>query len=107
MLDDVFAELDAKRRGHLVEMISGYEQILITSAVEEDVPQSLRGQVFDVAGGVVTPRLQIQRPPRCIADCARNLVVIVALLAQASPRHIQFLSETAATHSLSLTPWAF
>jgi DNA replication and repair protein RecF len=56
MLDDVFAELDAKRRGHLVEMISGYEQILITSAVEEDVPQSLRGQVFDVAGGVVTPR---------------------------------------------------
>jgi DNA replication and repair protein RecF len=56
MLDDVFAELDSSRRAHLVASLSGYEQILITSAVEGDIPTTLQGDVFDVREGIVTPR---------------------------------------------------
>jgi len=56
MLDDVFAELDAQRRARLVEIIRDYQQIVITSAVEEDVPSELTGQIFDVSQGVVSPR---------------------------------------------------
>lgn len=43
VLDDVFAELDARRRDRLAEAISGVEQVLITAAVAEDVPRSLGG----------------------------------------------------------------
>jgi DNA replication and repair protein RecF len=56
VLDDVFAELDAHRRNRLVSLVSDYQQILITSAVEEDVPDALTGAVFDVRSGVVVPR---------------------------------------------------
>lgn len=56
MLDDVFAELDSSRRAHLVASLAGYEQILITSAVEGDIPTTLQGEVFDVRRGVVTLR---------------------------------------------------
>lgn len=38
MLDDVFAELDAKRRKKLVEFTAGAEQLLITAAVADDIP---------------------------------------------------------------------
>jgi hypothetical protein len=40
----------------LVSLVSDYQQILITSAVEEDVPDALTGAVFDVRSGVVVPR---------------------------------------------------
>lgn len=43
VLDDVFAELDAERREGLAEMVSGADQVLVTAAVAEDVPESLRG----------------------------------------------------------------
>jgi len=43
VLDDVFAELDAERRRGLAEMVSGADQVLVTAAVAEDVPESLRG----------------------------------------------------------------
>ena len=56
ILDDVFAELDATRRGKLVGAITGYEQLIITSAVEEDLPPGLEGHRFDVREGVVSPR---------------------------------------------------
>lgn len=56
VLDDVFAELDAHRREKLVDLVSEYEQIIVTSAVEEDLPAGLRGQVWDVREGVVTKR---------------------------------------------------
>lgn len=46
MLDDVFAELDTKRRDHLTEAISNVPQVIITAAVEEDVPQALQGMQF-------------------------------------------------------------
>jgi DNA replication and repair protein RecF len=56
ILDDVFAELDATRRAKLVGLVRDYEQLLITSAVEEDLPAALSGVVLDVSEGVVTPR---------------------------------------------------
>lgn len=41
MLDDVFAELDAKRRQRLVEVTQEAEQVLITAAVGDDLPEGL------------------------------------------------------------------
>jgi len=41
ILDDVFAELDEKRRTRLIEAITGVEQTLITAAVQEDIPKEL------------------------------------------------------------------
>jgi len=54
ILDDVFAELDTGRRAQLAELVSGAEQVLVTAAVREDIPQGLRGRRFDVAAGEVT-----------------------------------------------------
>lgn len=56
ILDDVFAELDARRRSTLVSLIQGFEQIVITSAVEEDLPSQLSGVVWDVKAGKVQKR---------------------------------------------------
>ncbi len=55
ILDDVFAELDTGRRAQLAELVSGAEQVLVTAAVPEDIPEGLRGRRFDVAAGEVTP----------------------------------------------------
>ena len=41
ILDDVFAELDQRRRARLISVISDVEQTLITAAVIEDVPEGL------------------------------------------------------------------
>lgn len=56
MLDDVFAELDARRREKLTHAITDYEQLIITSAVEGDLPQELEGVRLDVRDGVVSTR---------------------------------------------------
>lgn len=41
LLDDVFAELDRRRRQRLAEVAAGAEQVLVTAAVDEDVPEEL------------------------------------------------------------------
>ncbi|MEV0249785.1 DNA replication/repair protein RecF [Nocardia sp. NPDC050712] len=41
LLDDVFAELDRRRRTALAAVAAGAEQVLITAAVAEDVPAEL------------------------------------------------------------------
>jgi DNA replication and repair protein RecF len=51
ILDDVFAELDASRRAHLVAVAAGAEQVLITAAVPEDVPAELGGVRYSVSMG--------------------------------------------------------
>ena len=51
ILDDVFAELDADRRARLAELTMAYEQVIVTAAVEEDVPLGLRARVVRVDGG--------------------------------------------------------
>ena len=54
ILDDVFAELDSGRRAQLADLVADAEQVLITAAVPEDIPEQLRGRRFTVAGGEVT-----------------------------------------------------
>jgi DNA replication and repair protein RecF len=53
ILDDVFAELDAGRRDRLAALAAGAEQVLVTAAVPQDVPEALEGARFDVAAGEV------------------------------------------------------
>lgn len=53
ILDDVFAELDARRRRALAEVARRAEQVLITAAVDEDVPDGLDGTRLAVSGGRV------------------------------------------------------
>ncbi|UED85308.1 DNA replication/repair protein RecF [Streptomyces profundus] len=53
ILDDVFAELDAHRRRRLAELVVSAEQVLVTAAVPEDVPEVLAGVRFGVAEGLV------------------------------------------------------
>lgn len=54
ILDDVFAELDEKRRQHLAQWMASAEQVLMTAAVANDVPSEVGGQNFYVANGQVT-----------------------------------------------------
>ena len=59
VLDDVFAELDTGRRERLADLVADCEQVLVTAAVAEDVPERLLGddgRVLDVTLGSVTPR---------------------------------------------------
>lgn len=53
ILDDVFAELDQSRRRRLAEAIAGFEQVLITAAVLEDVPKSLAAHTVHIEAGAV------------------------------------------------------
>lgn len=56
ILDDVFAELDAGRRARLLAAIRGYEQVLMTAAVVEDIPAEIDAQLQYVrAGNLVSP----------------------------------------------------
>jgi DNA replication and repair protein RecF len=54
ILDDVFAELDGERRAQLAELVAGAEQVLVTAAVDDDVPEKLAGVRYRVGGGEVT-----------------------------------------------------
>jgi DNA replication and repair protein RecF len=54
MLDDVFAELDTARRAALARRVERTEQVLITAAVEDDVPMNVRGVRYQVSPGEVT-----------------------------------------------------
>lgn len=53
VLDDVFAELDARRRERLAELVAPGEQVLVTAAVDDDVPGVLAGARYRVADGAV------------------------------------------------------
>jgi DNA replication and repair protein RecF len=55
VLDDVFAELDTTRRERLAAAVSAAEQVLVTAAVSEDVPEVLQGRRYSVSAGQVTP----------------------------------------------------
>ncbi|PXA77050.1 DNA replication/repair protein RecF [Auritidibacter sp. NML100628] len=48
VLDDVFAELDAKRREKLAQIASQAHQVIVTAAVAEDLPTALQGPRFSV-----------------------------------------------------------
>ena len=53
LLDDVFAELDDRRRARLAERCAAFEQVLVTAAVDADVP--LAGPRYAVELGRVSP----------------------------------------------------
>jgi DNA replication and repair protein RecF len=53
VLDDVFAELDTRRRERLAELVAPGEQVLVTAAVDDDVPDVLVGARFAVEQGTV------------------------------------------------------
>lgn len=53
MLDDVFAELDAKRRAHLADLAQRAEQTIITAAVHDDIPPVLAAKTFEVVAGTI------------------------------------------------------
>ena len=57
ILDDVFAELDATRRERLAAMVGDAEQVLVTAAVADDIPDTLTGRRFSVESG------QVRREP--------------------------------------------
>ena len=56
ILDDVFAELDTGRRERLAAMVADCEQVLITAAVDADVPSTLTGRTYAVSLGEVSLR---------------------------------------------------
>ena len=56
ILDDVFAELDVQRRRKLAAIVSGAEQVLVTAAVEEDIPVELAGRRVKVIPGGIDER---------------------------------------------------
>jgi DNA replication and repair protein RecF len=59
LLDDVFAELDEHRRARLAERCASFEQVLITAAVDDDVP--LAGPRYAVRAGTVTgPHVDVE-----------------------------------------------
>lgn len=53
ILDDVFAELDERRRVRLADRVSRYEQVIVTAAVEADIPPALAGHVTRIRAGHV------------------------------------------------------
>lgn len=52
ILDDVFAELDVRRRNALMAEVARFEQVIVTAAVEEDVPAGEWNRVH-ISGGSV------------------------------------------------------
>jgi DNA replication and repair protein RecF len=53
ILDDVFAELDADRRSRLAGVVADFEQVIVTAAVEADVPVALRTRTVYVEAGTI------------------------------------------------------
>jgi DNA replication and repair protein RecF len=53
ILDDVFAELDVRRRDRLAELVAPARQVLVTAAVPGDIPDQLAGGRVDVMGSDV------------------------------------------------------
>jgi DNA replication and repair protein RecF len=53
VLDDVFAELDESRRARLAAAVADFEQVLITAAVFDDVPDALAGHTVRIERGTI------------------------------------------------------
>lgn len=66
LLDDVFAELDTSRRERLAAACTRFDQVVVTAAVEEDVP--LEGARIDVSLADGITRLSPRAPETGDAD---------------------------------------
>jgi DNA replication and repair protein RecF len=58
LMDDVFAELDRRRRDRVAEVAQAAEQSVITAAVAEELPPELHASVFHVEPGSVQLRAE-------------------------------------------------
>src|SRR5699024_12699474 len=58
ILDDVFSELDTRRRERLGRIVTDASQVLITTANDTDIPDTLDGEihVVEVSLGSAVPR---------------------------------------------------
>lgn len=54
ILDDVFAELDERRRSRLMEAVRDFEQVIVTAAVEADVPADVPWRISRINGGNIS-----------------------------------------------------
>ncbi|WP_407358941.1 DNA replication/repair protein RecF [Microbacterium sp. LTA6] len=71
ILDDVFAELDADRRQRLAALTAGYEQVVVTAAVEEDIPAVLHAHVVRIDAGTISderPAMDAEIQPGGVDD---------------------------------------
>ncbi|WP_454117616.1 DNA replication/repair protein RecF [Microbacterium lacticum] len=62
ILDDVFAELDVDRRARLAGLVGGFEQVVVTAAVENDVPDALRARTVRVVAGSIVVETALDTP---------------------------------------------
>lgn len=60
ILDDVFAELDMRRRARLMRAVHGFEQVIVTAAVQEDVPSDVAWHRIVVDAGSIVETGSIQ-----------------------------------------------
>ncbi len=63
ILDDVFAELDANRRQRLAALTAGYEQVIVTAAVEADIPEPLHRHVVRISAGTISDDRESEGDP--------------------------------------------
>ncbi|KQQ07482.1 DNA replication/repair protein RecF [Rathayibacter sp. Leaf296] len=68
MLDDVFAELDSRRRERLASVVADYEQVLITAAVFDDVPEALAAHTVRIEAGSIVEPVESAVPPTAAQD---------------------------------------
>ncbi|GAA2939439.1 DNA replication/repair protein RecF [Microbacterium luteolum] len=61
ILDDVFAELDADRRQRLASLTAAYEQVVVTAAVEEDIPEVLHAHVVRISAGTISDERSLRQ----------------------------------------------
>lgn len=53
ILDDVFAELDQGRRARLMRAVDDFEQVIVTAAVESDVPEDVGWNIVRISKGEI------------------------------------------------------
>jgi DNA replication and repair protein RecF len=70
ILDDVFAELDDRRRRALAGVAARAEQVLVTAAVTDDVPPGLTGVRLAVSGSTIAP--ESRSPARSSTSAPRT-----------------------------------
>jgi len=72
VLDDVFAELDDRRRRALADVAARAEQVLVTAAVADDVPAAVGGRRYAVDRGPAASGSAVVRVPPAAAETARS-----------------------------------
>lgn len=68
ILDDVFAELDARRRERLMSAVLAYEQVIVTAAVEDDVPEDVSWKRIHVRAGHIETSAEYVSTERADGD---------------------------------------